>query len=54
MKENYVYPATMKKVDGMYRVEFLDFPDVGLVEADTKEEAIRSAQECLALTILDY
>ena len=54
MKENYVYPATMKKVDEMYQVEFLDFPDASLVEADTKEEVIRSAQECLALTILDY
>ena len=36
MKENYVYPATMKKVDEMYQVEFLDFPDASLVEADTK------------------
>ena len=54
MKENYVYPATMKKVDEMYQVEFLDFPDASLVEADTKEGVIRSAQECLALTILDY
>lgn len=54
MKENYIYPAKIKKEGTSFQLEFLDFPNISLVEADTKEEAIRSAQRCLALEILDY
>lgn len=54
MKENYIYPAKIKKEGTSFQIEFLDFPNISLVEADTKEEAIRSAQRCLALEILDY
>lgn len=54
MKENYIYPARMKHEGKTFQIEFLDFPDMSLIEADTKEEAIRFAQECLALEILDY
>lgn len=54
MKENYIYPAKIKKVDELWQVKFLDFPDMLLIEEATKEDALRSAQECLALEILDY
>lgn len=54
MKENYIYPAKIKQEGTSFQIKFLDFPNSSLVEADTKEEAIRSAQECLALEILDY
>lgn len=54
MKENYIYPARMKHEGKTFQIEFLDFPDMSLVEADTKEEVIHFAQECLALEILDY
>lgn len=54
MKENYVYPAKIKFEDDFYQIKFLDFPNMGLIEEKIKEEAIRSAQECLALEILDY
>ena len=35
------------------RIEFIDFPNI-IVEENTESEAIRAAQECLALEILDY
>ena len=54
MKENYIYPAKIKHVDGLYQIRFIDFPDVTLVEEPTREEAVRSAQESLALEIIDY
>lgn len=54
MKENYVYPATLREVEGEWVIEFLDFPNMMPVMEETKEEAIHSAQECLALEILDY
>lgn len=54
MKENYVYPIRIKNKNESYQVEFLDFPNINLVEADTKDEAIHMAQEYLALEILDY
>lgn len=54
IKENYVYPARIKKEKSGYQIRFLDFPSIGLVEEDTEEDAIHSAQECLALEILDY
>lgn len=53
MKENYVYPARIKYEGNTCQIEFLDFPNMSLIE-ETKEEAIHSAQECLALEILDY
>lgn len=54
MEENYVYPARMSCNDNVYRIEFLDFPDMNLIEEETKEEVIHSAQSYLALEILDY
>lgn len=54
MKENYVFPAKIKREGDVFRIEFPDFPDMCLVEEATKEAAVRSAQECLALEILDY
>ena len=54
MKENYIYPAKIKCEETKYQVKFIDFPSLSLIEADTKEEAIHSAQEYLALEILDY
>jgi len=54
MKENYIYPAKFKLVDGLWQVRYLDFPNMSLIEEENKEDALRSAQECLALEILDY
>ena len=54
MKENYIYPAKFELVDGLWQVRYLDFPDMSLIEEENKEDALRSAQECLALEILDY
>ena len=54
MKENYIYPAKMKYEDGMYQIQFIDFPDMILIEEADREEVVRAAQECLALEILDY
>lgn len=54
MKENYVYPAKISEENGRVRIQFIDFPDVIPIEENTREEAIRSAQSCLALEILDY
>lgn len=54
MKENYIYPAKFKLVDRLWQVRYLDFPNMSLIEEENKEDALRSAQECLALEILDY
>lgn len=54
MKENYVYPAKISEENGCVRIQFIDFPDILPIEESTREEAIRSAQSCLALEILDY
>ena len=54
MKENYTYPAELTREDNKVVIRFLDFPDVISIEEETQEEAIRSAQEVLALEILDY
>ena len=54
MKENYVYPIKIENENGKYKGIFLDFPDMCLIESASKEELIHSAQECLALEILDY
>lgn len=53
MQENYVYPANIRKINNRIRIEFIDFPNI-IVEENTESEAIRAAQECLALEILDY
>ncbi len=53
MKENYVYPAIVRKMGEEIEVSFLDFPDL-IAVADDENEIIRAAQEVLALTILDY
>lgn len=53
MKENYIYPAKLEKENGIYKISFIDFPNASKVEAETEEEAIHFAQECLALEILD-
>ena len=54
MKENYVFPARINCERGICRIEFLDFPNMNPIEEETKDEAIHSAQEYLALEILDY
>ena len=54
MAENYIYPAKMTYEDSLYRIEFIDFPDMIMVEEETREDVIKSAQASLALQILDY
>lgn len=54
MKENYIYPAKVTSEDSKVIIRFLDFPDAIPIEEETQEDAIRSAQEVLALEILDY
>ena len=54
MKENYIYPAKFELVDGLWQVRYLDFPNMSLIEEENKEDALRAAQDCLALEILDY
>lgn len=54
MKENYIYPAKFELVDGLWQVRYLDFPNMSLIEEENKGDALRAAQECLALEILDY
>lgn len=51
MKENYLYPIIIKKEDkGLLLVTFPDFP-AQMTEAESEEEALRNAQEVLALCI---
>lgn len=54
MKENYIYPAKIKYENGMYQIQFIDFPSMILIEEPSMDEAVRAAQESLALEILDY
>ena len=54
MKENYIYPAKVKYESGIYQLQFIDFPDMILIEGSNRDEAVRLAQESLALEILDY
>lgn len=54
MKENYIYPAKIKYESGIYQIQFIDFPDMILIEGSNRDEAVRLAQESLALEILDY
>lgn len=52
MRENYVYPIKVKKEDGVFLITFPDFPDQ-MTDATDESEVIRSAQEVLALCIID-
>lgn len=52
MEENYVYPIKVKKEDGVFLITFPDFPDQ-MTDAADEAEVIRSAQEVLALCIID-
>lgn len=52
MKENYVYPIKVKEEDGVFLITFPDFPEQ-VTDAYEESEVIQSAQEVLALCILD-
>ncbi len=53
MRENYVYPVLINKQnDGSLLVSAPDFPGQ-VTDATTEEEAIISAQELIALCIID-
>ena len=52
MKNNYVYPAKISNNDDTFTLEFLDFSDLLVVE-QSEEKLIESAQEVLALSIMD-
>ena len=51
-KNNYVYPAIIKKEDGEEILEFVDFPDL-IVSISDNDEFVEAAQEVLALQLLD-
>ena len=54
MKENYVYPAVFTKTEqGNIEITFLDFPEI-IAEASSTDEALKTAQEALAISILGY
>lgn len=54
MKENYVFPAKFTETNqGHIDIMFLDFPEI-IAQADSMEDAVRAAQEALALTIIAY
>ena len=51
MKENYVYPIKLHQDEGgTLLITFPNFPG-NMTQADTEEEAVRAAQEVLALCI---
>lgn len=52
MKNNYVYPAKISNNGDELILEFLDFSDLVVIE-DNEEKLIESAQEILALSIMD-
>lgn len=52
MKNNYVYPAKISSNGNQLILEFLDFLDLVVIE-DNEEKLIESAQEVLALSIMD-
>lgn len=52
MKENYIYPIKIKKENGVFLITFPDFPDQ-MTDTDDELQLIRSAQEVLALCIID-
>ncbi len=53
MKNNYTYPAKIKRKKNELILEFVDFPET-IVSAENEDELIESAQEVLALLLLDY
>lgn len=54
MKENYVFPVRfLEKEKGRIEIKFLDFPEI-IAEADSMEQALKFAQESLAITIMGY
>ena len=53
MAENYVYPAKMTYEDSLYRIEFLDFPDMIIVEEETIEEPAEETVGGATLLIKD-
>ena len=54
MKESYTYPALFSfEEDGTVTFEFPDL-DGAFGEADSFSEAVESAQDVLAMTLLDY
>lgn len=52
MKNNYTYPAKIKKEKKEVVLEFIDFPGLA-VSAGRADKIIETAQEALALAILD-
>ena len=52
MDNNYVYPARFIRRDGNFILDFYDF-DIH-IEEESMDELISSAQEQLALSIIDY
>ena len=52
MKNNYTYPAKIKRTAEEIVLAFLDFPNV-IATANSEDELIETAQEVLALSILD-
>lgn len=53
MKENYVYPVKIEASEDGVVITAIDFENT-VSCAESKEEAIRAAQELLAITIMDY
>ena len=43
MKENYIYPAKIKKEGISFQIEFLDFPNMCMIEGNTEDEEIGRA-----------
>lgn len=52
MKENYIYPIILKKDGDTILVSFPDFPDQ-MTDAETEVEAVESAQNVIALELID-
>ena len=52
MKEEYIYPIKVKEEEGVFLITFPDFPDQ-MTDTDEESKVIRSAQEVLALCIID-
>lgn len=51
-KENYIYPIKVKEEDGTFLITFPDFPDK-MTDTDDESDIIRSAQEVLAVCLID-
>lgn len=52
MREDYIYPIKVKEEGDAFLITFPDFPDQ-MTDADDESEVVRSAQEVLALCIMD-